>query len=355
MDYKPCQLDQHFTPMEITFIHNVDNAKHHLESTASAFWQTYLHRSFPQPWQLLCEQAPDDSRRRVDMKVLFHNEENRNLSPILLVEVKRKKGSMTDVEEQGLDAAEKAIDSLNLTGIYVLTAIGLTYRVWYVDRQRQELNPLHGSTERAKWEYLYVTHEDGITNLEVSIQLIKGEQPMRHAGVVPSQRIELQHMLQAGISRDPEEYSTGQAESAPVAQDNEMAYWQAYYQQQGFQQAPRAGPSTGMSYQAPSEEAENQAPVPMEVEEEVDSSVEDDGYSQIEEPKGKEPMKGRQIIEVKKVKLVKKFGYKKDECVFRDVNNNKKTTLRHEWKEKDKGAYFEYKTRDYRYRCRKFE
>ncbi|KAL3587703.1 hypothetical protein FPOAC2_13601 [Fusarium poae] len=149
-------------------MYQVDNASHNIEATASAFWQAYLNRNFPRPWQLLCEQGPDDTRRRVDMKVIFYNDENRTLSPILLIEVKRKKGSRTEVEEQGLDAADKAIDNYNLTGMYVITAIGLTYRAWYVNRQDRELEPLHGSQD-ARWEYLHVGHQHGISNLEATI------------------------------------------------------------------------------------------------------------------------------------------------------------------------------------------
>ncbi|KAF9772909.1 hypothetical protein IL306_009345, partial [Fusarium sp. DS 682] len=305
-------------------------------STASAFWQAYLHRNFPRPWQLLCEQGPDESMRRVDMKVIYYNSEEGNLSPVLLVEVKRKKGSMSEVQDQGLDAAEKAIDSLNLTGMFVITTIGLNYRVWYVSREDTQLQPLHGSIEKARWGYLHVAQQAGILNLEESIQLIKHETPMRQAGVVPSQRMELENLLQAEASRVPEGYSVEQAGLAEDAQGSGPAYYPpATY----YQQSP--------------EETETQGPDPMDVEAAAESSGEDDEPSQVDNSKGKKHRNEKPIVNVK----VKKIPHKtrKDEYEFRDVKNNKTSTARRDWKEKQEGGvtYFEYKGKNHRYRCEK--
>lgn len=316
MDYKPCELKEHFDDMEISLIHQVENEINHLESTASAFWQTYLHRSFPRPWQLLCEQGPDESMRRVDMKVIYYNSESGNLSPVLLVEVKRKKGSMSEVQDQGLDAAVKAIDSLNLTGMFVITAIGLKYRAWYVSRQDQELQPLHGSIEKATWEYLHVTQQSGILNLEETIRLIKGEPPMRQARVVPSQHTELENLLQAEESCAPEGYSVNQAGLAEDIQGGETTYYH---------------PTT--YYQQPPEETETQGSAPRGVEEEAESTKE------------------KRIVNVKVKLKTHRFG--ENEYEFRDIYNNKRTTKRRDWKEKREGniTYFEYKGKTYRYRC----
>ncbi|KAF6525982.1 hypothetical protein HZS61_009026 [Fusarium oxysporum f. sp. conglutinans] len=262
MDYKDCKLEEHFDDMEIELIHQVDNAKHHLETTASAFWQAYLQRNFPRPWLVLCEQGPDGSLRRVDMKVIYYNSHGRNFSPVLLVEVKRKKGSMHEVEEQGLDAALKAINSQNLTGM-----------------EERELQPLHGSIEKASWEYLHVKQQAGVLNLEETIRLIKGEMPMRQAGVVPSQHIELENILRAEASHIQEGYSVEQAGSARDDQGNEAPCY----------------PSTTY-YEQPSEQTDAQWSDPMDVEARAESSGEDDEPSQAEDSKGKKPRKERTIV-----------------------------------------------------------
>ncbi|EXL39116.1 hypothetical protein FOCG_18269 [Fusarium oxysporum f. sp. radicis-lycopersici 26381] len=338
MDYKDCKLEEHFDDMEIELIHQVDNAKHHLETTASAFWQAYLQRNFPRPWLVLCEQGPDGSLRRVDMKVIYYNSHGRNFSPVLLVEVKRKKGSMHEVEEQGLDAALKAINSQNLTGMYVITAIGLRYRAWYLSREERELQPLHGSIEKASWEYLHVKQQAGVLNLEETIRLIKGEMPMRQAGVVPSQHIELENILRAEASHIQEGYSVEQAGSARDDQGNEAPCY----------------PSTTY-YEQPSEQTDAQWSDPMDVEARAESSGEDDEPSQAEDSKGKKPRKERTIVNVRVTLIPHKL--RKDECEFRDTKKIKQTTLRSDWKEKHDGSktYFEFKGKNHRYRCEKFE
>ncbi|KAF5638943.1 hypothetical protein F25303_7517 [Fusarium sp. NRRL 25303] len=329
MDYQDCKLEEHFDDMEIALIHQVDNANHHLESTASAFWQAYLQRSFPRPWLVLCEQGPDGSLRRVDMKVIYYNSHNRNFSPVLLVEVKRKKGSMHEVEEQGLDAALKAINSQNSTGMYVITAIGLKYRAWYLSSGDRELQPLHGSIERASWEYLHVKQQAGVLNLEETIRLIKGEMPMQQAGVVPSQHIELENILRAEASHIQEGYSVQQA---GLARDGQ-GYGVPCY------------PSTTYHEQPSEQQTDAQWPGPMDVEAKAESSGEEDELSQAEDSKGKKPRKERTIVNVR-VTLIP-HSFRKDQCEFRDTKNIKQATLRSDWKEKHDGSktYFEYKMR----------
>ncbi|KAI7771130.1 hypothetical protein LZL87_014203 [Fusarium oxysporum] len=260
-----------------------------------------------------------------------------NFSPVLLAEVKRKKGSMREVEEQGLDAALKAINSQNLTGMYVITAVGLKYRAWYLSRAERELQPLHGSI-KASWEYLHVKQQAGILNLAETIRLIKGEMPMRQAGVVPSQHIQLGHILQAEASHIPEGYSVEQAGLAEDGQGNEATYY----------------PSTTY-YEQPSEETDAQWPDPMDVEAGAESSGEDDEPSQAEDSKGKKPRKEKPIVNVR-VTLIP-HRTRKDECEFRDAKNTKQTTLRSDWKEKHDGrkTYFEFKGKSHRYRCEKIE
>ncbi|KAF5017291.1 hypothetical protein F66182_10789 [Fusarium sp. NRRL 66182] len=354
MAYELCDVREHFDGMEIALMEEVENASHAIEATASAFWQAYLHRNFPRPWQLLCEQGPDDTMRRVDMKVILYNQDNHTLAPILWIEVKRKKGSRKEAEEQGLDAADKAIDKYNLTGVYVFTAIGLTYRAWYVNRQYRELEPLHGS-EDARWEYLHVAHQHGILNLESTIQLIKGEQPYQQAPVVPSQQTQLAEMLQAQGYLDPGESSAGfEYSMGQAAKSSETEYQggdATHYQQTQFVQAVWAGHGGGMSYQEPLSMTETQE---GDEEATVDSNVEDDEPSQ-SDIKGKQKRKERKM---KKVKVqLERHILGKDKCVFWDANGKKRTTLRSEWKEKREGGnvYFEFKGKSCIYRCKNFE
>ncbi|KAG5742925.1 hypothetical protein H9Q69_001800 [Fusarium xylarioides] len=132
---------------------------------------------FPRPWQLLCEQAPDDdSRKRMDFKIVRYDAGEDTISPVVFVEVKRPGGSVRDVEEQGFAVAMSAINAYGMTGIYVLTVWGLKFRAWYVTKQSQFLDPLFGYAVQAKKEtYLDMTTLTSVLELKKTIKLIKNE------------------------------------------------------------------------------------------------------------------------------------------------------------------------------------
>ncbi|UPK90733.1 hypothetical protein LCI18_001668 [Fusarium solani-melongenae] len=152
----------------------MQRAQFDIEYTTSGAWQAVLSARLPRPWQLICEQAPDDSRRRVDMSVIRLSANEETLEPVMYIEVKRSGGSLKEVELQGKNAGTRAIAEGSLTGIFIMT-------IW-------DLQPLFGSPKEAnKEEYTDLRSYQDALQLQYSISMIQRETPLRVAPMLPSQ------------------------------------------------------------------------------------------------------------------------------------------------------------------------
>lgn len=163
------EKEEYYDDMELILMKEA--VEHDIEYKASAVWQAVFSRKFPRPWQLLCEQAPtDDSRRRVDMRIIRYDSGTYTISPVLWVEVKRKGGGLPKgndgLEAQGLDAAVQKISAYNLASMYVITAWGLRFRAWIVGRNASVLEPSFGSPHRDnRDDYLDMRSQTAFLNL----------------------------------------------------------------------------------------------------------------------------------------------------------------------------------------------
>jgi hypothetical protein len=174
------------------------------------------------------------------------------MSSLLFVEVKRKGVGLSNVEEQALNAAQRAISDSNLLGVYTITAWGLKYRAWYVSAENpQRLEPVHGSSARNnKQEYLSIVSDEGYEEMLKTIDLIKTNQPLRQAPVVPTQQPPLGYMDQGDGYYD---YGEGASTSAYDAGQG-ISYRQDEHfpDPMSLEEYDLAGqPSTGYTYDQP--------------------------------------------------------------------------------------------------------
>lgn len=329
--YPPFRLEDFYDELEIKLF---ERAQHDIEYKASAAVQAVLYARFPRPWQLLCEQAPDDSRRRADMSVIRLSENQETLEPVMYVEVKRRGGSLREVEIQGKDAGARAIADGPLTGIYIMTIWGLKFRVWFMSCHDSALQPLFGShKEASKEEYTDLTSYQGALELQSSISMIQGDTPLRVAPMVPSQP-----WVDWGQSQpnwdQPQIPTHGTYVQYPVEPDPGSS---------------SAGvDATSTSKHVPIETYGTTDELGSE-----ESDVEDDIEPSGGKGKGKEKKKEKERREVK----VKRVSGLKTKYEFTDAKGKTITTTKGDWVEKksDGGRpIFEYrgKRHIYRYWCK---
>jgi hypothetical protein len=128
-----------------------EEAVQDIEYKSSAFWQVYLQRAFHglDTYSVTAELSPDGSRRRVDMAVKRYDDAHHTFTVVLWVECKRPSGSIREIETQALDAALRCIATDNLLFIYAVITVGVSFRIWYVERGSKSLQPFHGTAEVA--------------------------------------------------------------------------------------------------------------------------------------------------------------------------------------------------------------
>lgn len=332
---QPFRIEDYYTGLELLLM---SRAQHDIEYKSSAVWQTILQRKFPYPCQVLCEQAPDDSRRRCDMQILRYYSESHIAIPILYVEVKRRGGSLKDVEEQGLDAGRRAIVEEGLTSIFILTAWGLRFRAWFVDKDDRALAPVFGTASKAdRKEYLDLTTLEGIIELDKTIDLIRNEGPIRQAPVVPSQGAEMQEMLLTEAYYD-------QGPSGTYAYGGEMM---------DYDDVPSMGVEIFADLSLDVQAEVYQPEQNVSSAEEEHAGIGSPHTVQGGESSGKQKRRVRVEVEVKRTRHV----LRKDKLEFRDVDNVLRTTTDDDWKRKERDGRSVYEHRGKRciYWCNRLE
>lgn len=283
-------------PTGIVRMHYVD-ATEDIEYKSSAFWQVWLQRSFFEVdiYSVTGESSPDGSLRRVDIVVKRYDPAHDTLSAMLWVECKRPSGSVLEVEHQALDAALRYIATDGLLWIYAMTTVGVSFRSWFVERDREELVPLHGTPVLAdRAQYIDADSEDACV-LQRTVELVKSQVPLRYAPVLSSQP--LTHQAGDFVS-----------EAVDQAQASIAAYC--------------SDPSEGPSAAEYGNELEDSSAVYPDDQAEASTSA-------------KHRSRGAQsagiYVEVK-VERVHHLT-RRDEFVFTDAKGHQKSTDRDEWKQ----------------------
>ncbi|KAK2773499.1 hypothetical protein CKAH01_13539 [Colletotrichum kahawae] len=166
-----------------------------VEYKASAFWQLVLQRLFDdhEYYAVAAESSPDGSLRRVDAAVKRYDGSSDKMYSMLWIEFKRKKGSVAEVEGQALDAAKRVFQQEALERVFIMTTIGVAFRMWEVEWNERgvQLVPMDGSnTAGTKTLYIDALHPDA-TTLRSHVQHMKGpyKMPVYRANTVPSQSL----------------------------------------------------------------------------------------------------------------------------------------------------------------------
>jgi hypothetical protein len=343
----------------------IQRAQHDIEYKSVGFWFYFINRRFPlaEDWIVIPEQAPDEStgsRRRVDITIHIFNSEQWDMSSLLFVEVKRKGVGLSNVEEQALNAAQRAISDSNLLGVYTITAWGLKYRAWYVSAENpQRLEPVHGSSARNnKQEYLSIVSDEGYEEMLKTIDLIKTNQPLRQAPVVPTQQPPLGYMDQGDGYYD---YGEGASTSAYDAGQG-ISYRQDEHfpDPMSLEEYDLAGqPSTGYTYDQPLGVGIERGDAEQPPVGDSDNEDSDDGIADsAAEPgsKGKEKRRARnkteERVEVRVRRIPHRFN--KDEITFED-HGKSRTTKQDEWvtKKRDGRTIYEYRRKGVIYWCKR--
>lgn len=139
-----------------------------------------------------CESSPDDSRRRVDAVVKRYDEPNDILSAMLWIEFKHPTGNVKQVEAQALDVAGRCIRTNSLQFVYVMTTVGVSFRVWTVrafDQLSDQLSliPFNGGPADAARSQYIDANSPGAEALTRFVGTVKNFPPLRITPVIPSQ------------------------------------------------------------------------------------------------------------------------------------------------------------------------
>ena len=223
------------------------------EYASSVFWQVWLQTMFMEDdWIVVCEFPPDKSLRRCDIVVRKYDPDNHTLSSFVYIEVKKPDGDLRGVKKQALDAAQRAIETDRLTGVYVMATIGTRFISWYVDSDADQLRDLDFGH--------YVDADSPEARcLVTTVETIKSSPPLRIAPVLPSQPLPAPGVFntedqQQAMAQDTTSYQQaagntmtfGQQDDSmpePMDHDQRAHGWQHYGQESGGQQDLVAGPS----------------------------------------------------------------------------------------------------------------
>ncbi|RKL37954.1 hypothetical protein BFJ72_g7414 [Fusarium proliferatum] len=268
-----------------------------IEHRSSRFWQVWLQRTFHEDaYWVLCEMPPDQSLRRVDAVVERYDASHDTVSAMLWIEFKRPSGSVREVESQALDAAGRCIRTNDLESVYVMTTVGVSFRVWSVyGSDLSSLVPFHGGpADASRSQYVNADSYEAEV-LSRFVETVKAYPPLRRAPVVPSQSLLL-------ASHQQTEYSQVDYSGYPAVQ-------------QGYGSvATQAGYASGSQSEAgPSTSYYGQYSTPAT-----------GGY-------GQATSAGDQFIKVQ-VSRVGHFG-RSTEYFFNDINGNQKRTTKDDWRE----------------------
>ncbi|KAI5464342.1 hypothetical protein BGZ63DRAFT_421391 [Mariannaea sp. PMI_226] len=189
-----------------------------LGGMSSTFWQVLLQQAFHMPGvcSVIAKSCPVKSVRRGDLVVKRYDENNDTLSTLLWVELSCHSRNVEEVEQRALDAAKRCIRKNNLTWIWAMTTVGVSFRIWFVSRKKLQLEPMHGSATKAdKSQYIDADSDEAIV-FSKAVQRIKEEMiPFRLSPVDLSQLLNRSTFSHVGQGNSQYSYKYKVAEAGP--------------------------------------------------------------------------------------------------------------------------------------------
>lgn len=129
---------------------------------AFSLWQNLLHERFPSPGvhSVICDIPPADRPPRDTVVVSRYDAARNTMTPLLWVECRVRGGTVESLERQAVESAKSCLETSGLPSVFVLTAVGVSFRVWLYEDGADQLTSLYGSPSVANLgQYIDVDSE----------------------------------------------------------------------------------------------------------------------------------------------------------------------------------------------------
>ncbi|EFY84967.1 hypothetical protein J3459_016531 [Metarhizium acridum] len=116
-----------------------------------ALWQNLLHERFPNPevHSVVCDIPPADRPARDAVVVSRYDAVRNTMTPLLWVECRVRGGTVEALERQAVESAKSCLERSGLPSLFVLTVVGVSFRVWLYEEDAEQLTSLYGSSNVA--------------------------------------------------------------------------------------------------------------------------------------------------------------------------------------------------------------
>jgi hypothetical protein len=127
-----------------------------ITESAPYFWKVWLDKSFHEMdiYAVIYEHDPEASLDSVDVVVVQYDAVHHTLTPVLFTHSKWASEDIGQNEEQVAKAALTYMARGNLQRIHARTTVGLSFQVWVVNREKEELvlSVLHSLKTLMRWQ-----------------------------------------------------------------------------------------------------------------------------------------------------------------------------------------------------------
>ncbi|KAH8686365.1 hypothetical protein BGZ61DRAFT_454378 [Ilyonectria robusta] len=149
------------------------------------FWQQLVISAFHEVNRssIIAGSSSRTSIRQTEIVVRRYDEESDGLFSAMCVRCRRPDISLGKIEQMALDAARSHIDKEKLEWIWAMTTFGVSFRVWFVDKDAVRLIPMHGTaTDGDEGQYIDVASPEASVISNVA-QLIREGLPLDAASI----------------------------------------------------------------------------------------------------------------------------------------------------------------------------
>ncbi|KAF7557982.1 hypothetical protein G7Z17_g220 [Cylindrodendrum hubeiense] len=122
-----------------------------------AFWQILVAEAIGELNTYSVTSVPsfEASIQDTGITVERYDEDLHTLTTLLCVRCQPPDTSIEEIEQTVLDAARSHIQKDNLEWIWAMTTIGVSFRMWFIDKDALKLVPMHGmATEGDEPQYV---------------------------------------------------------------------------------------------------------------------------------------------------------------------------------------------------------